>query len=172
MTLSESTECSTDSLIREELEPQGGHFTGLGSTETQGRCSPGSTNLHHSCHTDKGTSTRSRGRWHIRHMTAGSQTFPSSFPCRVAPLFASFHLQGAPQDPIPQRVLLVWPLMGSLSPLYSAQSSPWWDHYRPVSHLILTACNGDEFKSLFPSGWVFQSEFNVQTLTMNVQKNL
>lgn len=122
-----------------------------------------STDLHHSCHTDKGTSRHFLGQWRTPHMTAGNRTFPSSFPCQVALLFPCFYLQGSPKDPVPQRELLVWPLLGSLSPLYSAQSSPWWDHYRPVgsgSHSVLTACNGGERKVSVPvrlslSHWVW-----------------
>lgn len=140
--------------------------------------SHGSTHLHHSCRTDKGTSRRFPGQWHIPHTTAGNQTFPSSFPCRAALLFSSFRLQGAPQDPVPQRELLVWPLLGSLSPLCSVQSSPWRDHYRPVgsgSHLVLTACNGDELKSLFVSGrvshwaWSLSRQIRANVQTLNVQ---
>lgn len=114
------------------------------------------TYLHRSCRTDKGISRHFPGQWRIPHTTAGNQTSPSSSPCLVALLFPSFRLQGAPQDPAPQRELLVWPLSGSLSPLCSAQSSPWWDRYGPVgsvSHSVLTACNGDELKSLLLSGW-------------------
>lgn len=121
-----------------------------------------STYLHHSCRTDKGTSRHFRDQWRIPHTTARNQIFPSSSPCRVA-LLSSFHLQGALQDPAPRRELLVWPPSGSLNPLCSAQSSPWWwDHYRPVgsgSHSVLTACNGDDFKSLFLSGWGSHTEF-------------
>lgn len=76
-------------------------------------------------------------------MTAENQTCPSSFPCQAVPLGSSC-LQGAPQDPAPQRELLAWPLTGSLGPLYSAQSSPLWEQYRPVgsdSHLVLTGCS-------------------------------
>lgn len=120
------------------------------------------TYLHRSCHTDKGTSRHFPGQWHIPHMTPGNQTFPSSFPCQVALLSSCFYLQRAPQGPAPQRERLVWPLLGSLGPLYSAQSSPWWDHYSPVGSVspsVVTACYGDKLKSLVLSGWASHTEF-------------
>lgn len=92
-------------------------------------CQFGFTYLHHSCHTDKETSRRFLNQWHTPRTTAGSQTSPSSFPSQAEPPFSAFHLQAAPQDPAPQKEQLVWPLMGSSSPLYSAQSSPSWDHF-------------------------------------------
>lgn len=82
------------------------------------------TYLHRSCRRDKGTSTHFLSRWRIPRTRARNQTSLSSCPCRVSPPL-SFGLNGVPCDPAPRRGLLVWPLLGSSSPLCSAQSFPW-----------------------------------------------
>lgn len=87
-------------------------------------CHYSHTYLLRSCHTDKGTSRHFLNRWRSPHTTTGNQTFPSSSPCQVAPLFSCSSLPGESQDPVPQKAQLVWPLLGSSDPLYSAQSFP------------------------------------------------